>query len=106
MLFFGVFVLALFLAGCSGTVIVGPGVPVFGDIRICTYDRYVYGYVYLDGRDTGYYIDGAGWAGSYCTGYIRVELNRRYRVEVWDPRDGVTYNRFHTPTRDGQTITL
>lgn len=100
-------VLAGFLfmvAGCSGVVIVGPEAPVMGNIRICTYDTYIYGYVYVDGLNTGYRID--GWGGPHCTGYIRVELDRVHTVEVRSPIDGLTHSGPFRPTRDGQKITL
>ncbi|MGC8777896.1 MAG: hypothetical protein ACP5Q4_04390, partial [Candidatus Caldatribacteriaceae bacterium] len=81
-----------------------PEVPVMGDVKICTHDGYIYGYVYVDGRDTGYRID--GWGGPYCTGYIRVELDRTHTVEVWSASDGTTYYGSFRPTYSGQTIEL
>jgi len=104
LLFLSLLVLILVIAGCSGVVIVGPEVPVMGDVRICTHDTHIYGYVYIDGWDTGYRID--GWGGPYCTGYIRVELDRRHTVEVWSPADGTTYSGSFRPTYSGQTINL
>ncbi|MEN3186399.1 MAG: hypothetical protein ABDK94_10360 [Atribacterota bacterium] len=92
------------VAGCSGTLIVGPGVPVMGNVRICTYDAYIYGYVYIDGQDTGYRVD--GWGGPYCTAYIRMELDRTHSLEVWSPIDGITYSGSFRPTYSGQTITI
>ncbi|MGQ9747007.1 MAG: hypothetical protein ACUVQZ_04485 [Candidatus Caldatribacteriaceae bacterium] len=100
-------ILVVFLSlvmGCSGVVIVGPEVPVMGDIRICTYNSYIYGYVYVDGLNTGYRID--GWGGPYCTGYIRVELDRTHTVEVRSPIDGLTYYDSFRPTFSGQRIDL
>ncbi len=94
--------LALSLSGCSGMIIVGP--EVTGDVRICTYDSYIYGYVYIDGLNTGYSID--GWGGPSCTGWIRVTLDTRHTVEVWSSLDGTTYSGSFRPTYSGQTITL
>lgn len=96
--------LSMVMIGCSGVVIVGPEVPVMGDIRICTYESYIYGYVYVDGVNTGYRID--GWGGPYCTGYIRVELDRTYTVEVWSPTDELTYRDSFRPIFSGQRIDL
>ncbi|NSW75678.1 MAG: hypothetical protein HPY68_02670 [Candidatus Atribacteria bacterium] len=96
--------LIFLVAGCSGVVIVGPEPPIMGDVKICTYSSYIYGYVYIDGRDTGSQID--GWGGPYCTGYIRVELDRTHTIEVWSALDGITYSGSFRPTYSGQTITI
>ncbi len=104
-LFLGVLViagLALLLSGCSGTIILTP--EVTGYVRICTYDSYIYGYVYIDDVSTGYRID--GWGGPNCTGYIEVILDERHRIEVWSPSDGTTYRGSFLPAFDGQTIIL
>ncbi|MCX7667695.1 MAG: hypothetical protein N2Z84_02040 [Atribacterota bacterium] len=96
--------LLFLVAGCSGVVIVGPEVPVMGDVKICTQNSSIYGYVSIDGVDTGCRID--GWGGPYCTGYIRLELDRTHTVEVWSPGDGTTYYGSFRPTYSGQTINL
>ncbi|HQE26084.1 MAG TPA: hypothetical protein PKZ70_08755, partial [Candidatus Atribacteria bacterium] len=94
--------LAALLSGCSVTV-----TPRHGDIKICTDDSDIYGYVYIDDEYTGYCIDGAEWW-EYCpnctTGWITVTLNQRHKLEVWDSFDGTTYIGSFTPTSDGQEI--
>ncbi len=95
---------AALLSGCSVTV--GPK-PRYGEIKICTNDPDIYGYVYIDDEPTEYCIDGAGWW-EYCpnctTGWIPVTLDQRHKLEVWDSFSGITYSGSFTPHNDGETI--
>ncbi|MCD6155661.1 MAG: hypothetical protein J7J32_01255 [Candidatus Atribacteria bacterium] len=102
--------LLLGVSGCGVTVTPGGGgivtPPLTGQIQICTYNPSYYGELYIDGVDQGVYIDGSGWAGPNCSGWINVTLNQTHTVELWDSWVGTTYFGTFTPTFSGQTITL
>jgi len=97
----------LVVSGCGVTVTPGGG-PVIttGQVKICTYNGNYYGEVWIDGVYQGYYIDGSGWWGPYCTGWITLTLNQTHTIELWDSTSGTTYFGAFTPTFNGQTITL
>ena len=91
---------AALLSGCSVTV--GPK-PIPGDIKICAREGSVIsGWVYIDGDDTGEYID--GWFRPYCTDWIRTTLDEEHRLEIRGSTK--TWRGRFTPTREGQIFTL
>ncbi len=96
-----VVLLAALLSGCSLTV--GPS-RLLGEIKICTDDPYIVGYVYIDYEPLGEYID--GWEGFSCTDWITVTLHEKHYLEVWNSVDGTTYDGSFTPTHDRQEILI
>lgn len=98
------------MSGCGVTITGGGGgvitPPLTGQIQICTYNPSYYGELYIDGVYQGVYIDGSGWAGPNCSGWINVTLNQAHTIELWDSWAGTTYFGTFTPTSSWQTITL
>ena len=94
---------AALLSGCS--LVVEPA-PRYGEIKICTDDRSIYGYVYIDDEPTEHCIDGADWWEhcSNCTEWITVTLDQSHSLEVWDSIDGTTYSGSFTPHNHGEVI--